>query len=83
MEFTARIKSRSATGSKIDIAIVVDGVEYVERVQVDDLIDREAETVESKLRLAKRELIQFMRDKRTRRLTPEQCAEFGNRELAI
>ena len=83
MAFKARIKDRSFTGSKIDIAIVVDGVEYVERVQVDDLLDRESGTLESKFRLAKLELIRHMKKKMTRRLSEQDCADFGEKDLEI
>jgi hypothetical protein len=83
MPFHAKIKARSETGSKIDIAIIVDGVEYVERVQVDDLLDNESQTLESKFRLAKLELIRLMRQKRKRRLSVQELAEYGEKELDI
>jgi len=83
MSFKAKIKARSETGSKIDLAIIVDGVEYVERVQVDDLLDNESQTLESKFRMAKLELIKLIRQKGKRRLSIADCAEFGEKDLSI
>lgn len=83
MSFKAKIKARSETGSKIDLAVIVDGVEYVERVQVDDLLDNESQTLESKFRMAKLELIRLIRQKGKRRLSVQELAEYGEKELDI
>lgn len=84
MAFKARIKERSFTGSKIDLSIFEDGAEERGcRINVDDLIDRESRTPEFKLVVAKFRLLQFLRQKQTRRLTPEQCVEFAEKDLDL
>lgn len=61
MKIQPRITGISETGSKVDIAVIVDGVEHPAiRLQVDDMMEG-GETIENCYLLARYQIRQMMR----------------------